>query len=97
MLPPELEAIKDAVDKNTGGGRDRPAAVELAAAYVAAHPELDAEMADWDLPKIVEAISLFRAAGSDVQQWRLEAYHLAKWEPQEIGGEYHATLRTPQL
>lgn len=96
-LSPELEAIREAMDKSTGDGRDHSLAVELSTAYVKAHPELTEEMHDWDIPRIVEASSTLRAAGFENQHWAVEAYHLAKFPPQQIGGEYHAVARLPEL
>lgn len=96
-LSPELEAIRDAMNKETGDGRDRDLAVELSTAYVEAHPELTAEMHDWDISRVVESVSVFRAAGFEEKQWQLEAYLLAKFEPQSIGGVYQPELRMPLL
>lgn len=96
-LSPELAAVKDAMDKSTGDGRDLELAVQLSEAYVQAHPELTAEMHDWSLEKIVEAMSVFSAAGFDEKYMQLEAYQLAKFPRQQIGGEYHVTARLPDL
>ena len=93
----DLEAIKDAWDKSTGDGRDEEGARALCVAYVQAHPELTAEMHDWDIPQIVNAVSVLRAAGLTDKQWQVEAYHLAKFPPQSIGGEYHVEARLPEL
>lgn len=96
-LSSELEAIKDAMDKSSGDGRDRELAVELSTEYVQAHPELTAEMHDWDIPRIVAAVDVLRAAGFEEKQWQCEAYLLAKFPPQNIGGEYHVTAQLPEL
>ena len=93
----ELEAIADAMDKSTGDGRDREHAVELSQAYVKAHPELTEEMHDWSLEQIVAAMSVFSAAGFREKYMTLEAYHLAKFPPQNIGGEYHVVAQMPDL
>ncbi len=93
----ELEAIKDAMDKTTGGGRDHAGAVGLAEAYVHAHPEQFEQFKALSVPQLVEAVSTFRNAHMDDEQWAVEAYLLAKFEPQQIGGEYQATVRMPDL
>jgi hypothetical protein len=93
----DLEAIKDAWDKTTGSGRDDEATRALCVSYVQAHPELTAEMHDWDIPRIVQAVSVLRAAGFTEKQWQVEAYQLAKFPPQSIGGEYRVEARLPEL
>jgi hypothetical protein len=93
----DLEAIKDAWDKNTGDGRDDEGTRALAVKYVKAHPELTEEMHDWTLERIVQAMSVFSAAGYDEKYWALEAYQLAKFPPQQIGGEYHVEAKLPDL
>lgn len=91
----ELEAVKDAMDKATGDGRDRDKAVELSDAYVAAHPEKYAGLDKFDLPLLVQLVSEKRTAGDEQGQWELEAYLLHKFLPQNIGGEYKAEVRLP--
>lgn len=96
-LSAELAAIKDAMDKTTGDGRDHALAVRLSEAYIETHPELVAEMRGMSLPEIVTASATFSAAGFEEQHWQCEAYHLAKFEPQQIGGEYKAQIRLQDL
>jgi hypothetical protein len=96
-LSPELEAVKDAMDKGTGDGRDHPSAVQLSDAYVASHPELAEELGDWSIEQCVDAVSTLRAAGMLNEQWKVEVWLLHKWPPQNIGGEYHAQVRIPNL
>lgn len=93
----ELEAVKDAMDKSTGDGRDRDKAVQLADAYVAAHPETFAGLDKFDLPLLVELVSQKRNAGDAQGEWELEAWLLHAYLPQEIGGEYRPQLRVPAL
>lgn len=95
MISEELAAIKDAVDKSTGDGRDHGGAVALADAYVAAHPELFTQLADMSIEDCVGAVGVFRAAGMEEDQWRVETWLLSRFEPQNIGGEYQAQTRIP--
>lgn len=96
-LSPKLEAIRDANDKNTGDGRDRDKAVKLAEAYVKANPDMFASFKGLSIAECVQAVDVFRAAGLEEEEWRAEAWLLAKFEPQNIGGEYQATVRLPEL
>lgn len=89
----ELEAIKDAWSKTTGDGRDRGTTVKLCDAYVAAHPELFAGLDKIDLPILVQLLSSRRDAGDDEGAWNIEAFLIHRFEPQQIGGEYKATVR----
>jgi hypothetical protein len=95
----ELEAIKDAMDKSTGDGRDHPNACTLAEAYVEAHPEQYADdiyensLATRSVEDLVKAVDVFRAAGMEEQQWIIETFLLAKFEPQNIGGTSQVVLR----
>lgn len=91
----ELEAIRDAEDKTTGDGRDHAKAVELADAYVAAHPEKFAGLDHFDIPLLVQLVSRKRDAGDEQGRWEVEAWLLHKYEPQNIGGEYTASVRLP--
>lgn len=103
----ELEAIKDAWDKNTGNGRDENARA-MADAYVAAHPELFATLANMTLEECVQSLSAFRQAamnpaemlalkqlGIDPEesQWNVEAWLLHRFEPQNIGGPAQVRVR----
>lgn len=94
----ELAAIKDAVDKSTGDGRDLAKAQQLAKSYVEAHPEEFTDYQAWGnddaaREKTVQAVDVFRAAGMDEAQWRAEAWHLFSWEPPNIGGTFQPAIR----
>lgn len=91
----ELEAVRESWDKNTGDGRDEAGTRALADAYVAAHPELFTELADMTVEQCAESVSLFRAAGLEESQWRVEVWLLHRFEPQQIGGTYQPTVRIP--
>ena len=84
----ELEAIRDAMDKDRPGGRDRAGARDLAEAYIAAHPDEFTELAAKPFEEVVEAVDVFRAAEFETEHWRCEAWLLHLFpEPQVIGGE----------
>lgn len=87
----ELEAIKNAWDKNTGDGRDENAR-ELAKAYVSAHPEIYTGLERFSVEQLVSLLSQYRDSGDHEGEWNIEAYLLACVPPQNIGGEYHATI-----
>ena len=89
----ELEAIKDSWDESTGQGRDDATTRALCDAYVAAHPEEFAELEGKTLEEVVNALSVFRNAGLEEEQWRCEIWQLHHWEPQNIGGTYQAQVR----
>ena len=93
----ELEAIKDAMDKTTGEGRNHSGAIELADAYVKSHAEKFTDIAQMSLEDCVKAVDVFRAAGMLENQWDVEAWLLHKFEPQNIGGTAQPTLRVPGL
>lgn len=88
-----LKAIRDAWDKTTGGGRDEDEARALADAYVAEHPDEFTELATMTLEQCVESVEVFRAAGFADSQWRVEAWLLHHFEPQNIGGTVAPTVR----
>lgn len=94
-MNPELEAIKDALDKDTGDGRDMGEVVALADAYVAAHPTEFASLQTMDREQCVAAIDVFRAAGMEEDQWRVETWIQHRWDPMNIGGPVTAKVRTP--
>jgi hypothetical protein len=91
----ELQAIRDAMDKTSGDGRDRESAVKLADKYVAAHPDEFAEMADMTIEECVQAVDVFRAANLTDSEQRMEAWLLHKFAPQNIGGPAAPTVRIP--
>lgn len=92
-MNPELEAIRDAMDKETG--RDTERAVALSDAYVAAHPDQFASLTGLDMEQCVAAIDVFRAAGMDEDLWRVQAWILHRFEFQTIGGPVTARVRVP--
>lgn len=90
----ELEAIKDAWDKNTGDGRSEEART-MARTYVKAHPELFAGLEHFNVPTLVNLLSDKRNSGDDEGAWNVEAWLLACVPPQNIGGTYQAQIQLP--
>ncbi|AEL19951.1 hypothetical protein SEA_TAPIOCA_23 [Mycobacterium phage Tapioca] len=91
----QLEAIRDAMNKDTGQGRDIDLARALADAYVTEHPDQFANLADMPIEQCVAAVDVFRSAGMEDDQWRVEAWLLHRFEPQTIGGPVTARIRVP--
>lgn len=88
----ELEAIKDAWDLDTGDGRDE-AARTLADKYVKAHAADFAALQEMSLEQCVKAVDVFRDAGMDEDQWRVETWLLHRYAPQNIGGTAEPQIR----
>lgn len=91
----ELQKIYDAWDKESGDGRDETKARQLADAYVDKHPELFASLREKTIHECVKAVEVFRDAGMVDEQWRVEAWILHHFNPQDIGGPASATVRIP--
>jgi hypothetical protein len=91
----DLEAIKDAWSKETGGGREEERTRAMCDAYVAAHPELFAAMELYSIEECVEMVSMFRSRGNEEMQWNYEVWLLHHFEPQNIGGVAQARVRRP--
>ncbi|AZS06590.1 hypothetical protein SEA_JACOREN57_23 [Mycobacterium phage JacoRen57] len=95
----ELQAIKNAMNN-----LDFDTARDLAAVYVPAHREefVDfIEMVETSaneleaIARVVKAIETLRDAGLTLQQYRGEAFHLFRWDPQSIGGTTEPIVRNP--
>lgn len=93
-MTPELQAIRDAMD-NTNGNRDITQAVALADTYVSEHPDQFTSLTEMPIEQCVAAVDVFRAAGMEDDQWRVEAWLLHRYEPQTIGGPVTAKIRIP--
>lgn len=89
----ELEAIKDAWDKQTGDGRDDAGTRALCDKYVAAHPDVFAGLDKFDIPTLVQLLSNYRDAGKEEEQWNVEVWLLHRYAAQNIGGAYEAQIR----
>ncbi|OCB09217.1 hypothetical protein A5717_25930 [Mycolicibacterium porcinum] len=93
----ELQAIRDAMDMDRPGGRDREGARNLAVAYIDAHPDEFTELEAKPFEEVVEAVDVFRAVGWETEQWRCEAWLLKLFPaPQVIGGELIISAPTQQ-
>jgi hypothetical protein len=89
----ELQAIRDAWDKNTGKGRDAARARKLADAYVAANPDKFTQLQGMSVQQCVKAAEVFRDSAMADDQWRVETWLLHRYEPQNIGGTVEAKVR----
>lgn len=100
----DLKAIKDAWEgRNSAGiassnpdGVDLSgdqAARDLADAYVESHAEDFAGMENLSLDLLVKAVDDYREKGQEAEQWKVEAWLLHHFDPQEIGGTYQPKLR----
>lgn len=88
-----LDAIRDAMDKSTNGGRDIDTARTLADEYVATNPSQYTELSTKTLDECVAAVDVFRAAGMTDEQWKVEAWLLHKFESQNIGAKAVPVMR----
>lgn len=93
MADQELQAIRDTWDKDVGEGRDEAQARALADEYVSNHPEYFTELSSKSVHELVRAVEVFREAGMEDEQWRVEAWLLHNYEPQQIGGVAEPQVR----
>lgn len=89
----EFAAIKDIWDADTGEGRDEEMVRQLSDEYVAAHPEEFESFQGLDEKALVKALEVFRAAGLEDDEYRVQVWIWHYFEPQEIGGTYRAKVR----
>ena len=100
-MKPELEAIRKAWDpgdpetKNVEAKRDENKTRRLADKYVQDHPGEFEELANLSEPDCVKALEVFRSAGLEDSEWRVQVWLFHAFEPQNIGGEHHSVLRVP--
>ena len=94
-MNPDLEAIRDAMDPDTGAGMDAAGARALADAYVAAHPDEFGLLATMPIESCVAAVDLFRGTGDEGSRMRVETWLLHRYEAQKIGGTVEPVIRTP--
>jgi hypothetical protein len=92
----ELEAIRDAMNPDSGAGQDIDTAHQLADKYVTDHPDVFASLTDMTLEECVKAVEAFRDNNMEDNQHQIETWLLHKWEPQNIGGTANPTLRLHQ-
>lgn len=87
LVNAELEAIRDAMNPESGEGRDRDTARALAVAYIAAHPEEFAFLQNMGIESLCATVDVFRGNADEGSQWRVEAWLLNLFEqPQQVGG-----------
>lgn len=89
----EFAAIKDLWDSETGEGRDWEMVRQLSDEYVAAHPDEFESFQSLDEVQCVKALEVFREAGLEDDEYRVQVWIWHHFEPQEIGGTYKATVR----
>lgn len=89
----QLQAIRDAMDKTTGDGRDELLARALADKHVAANPGLFGRFKDMSIHDCVRAVEVFRDAGMPDEEQLVETWILHHFNPQDIGGAASATVR----
>jgi hypothetical protein len=94
-MNPDLEAIRDAMDPDIGGGRDADQARTLSDTYITDHPAEFGMLETMTLESCVAAVDLFRDTGDEASRLRVETWLLHRWEPRQIGGNVEPTLRTP--
>jgi hypothetical protein len=102
----DLQAIRDAWKARSAAGvrSSNPKGVDLsdddavrkqADKYVSAHAK---EFAGWDnlpLDVLVKSVENYRETGQEAEQWKVEAWLLHHFAPQNIGGTYEAQVRVP--
>ena len=89
----EFEAIKEAWNSETGDGRDEELVRNLSDVYVAAHPDEFVSYDGLDERACVKALEVFREAGLEDDEFRVQVWIWHYFEPQEIGGTYRAKVR----
>jgi hypothetical protein len=105
MATDELDAIRDAWDKHTGGGRQEDETRSLCDAYVAAHPEQFTALREMGLEACVQAIDVLRDDPDNafapmlrfmlgIDDWYLvQVWLWHHFEPQIIGGTAEPKIR----
>lgn len=88
-----LSAIKTAATTTDEHPKDLVLARQLADQFVADNPDLYTEYPAKNVVELVEAVDVLRLAGMEDEQWRVEAWLLHRYEPQNIGGPVEATVR----
>ena len=89
-----LEDLRDAWSPEDKDARNEVVARAKADEYVRQFPEQYVGYEKMAVPDLVRAIDLFREAGMEHDQWKVEAWLLHHFLPQQIGGEYNAQVRT---
>lgn len=93
LVDPLLQDLVDAWDKTSGDGRDENLARTLADEWVDANPEWVAINGDRTVEQFCDAIGVYRDAGNKEEVWKIEAWLLHRYEPQQIGGSTEPQIR----
>lgn len=89
----ELEQIRAAWSKDEAGGRDEALARELADEYVRENPAVFSSISQKSLEELCSDVEAFRNANMEEEVWKIEAWLLHRFEPQNIGGVYQPKVR----
>lgn len=90
----DLEAIRYAWDKDTGG-RDEAQTRRLSDEYVAANPDVYAGFENLGQTVLVRQIDEARDNGDDEEVWTIQAWLFHHFEPQKIGATVQSVVRLP--
>lgn len=88
----DLAAIKDAMDKTAGEGRDEDLTRSLAHDYVANNAEKFIMFQNMTQEQLVAMVDLFREQEMGDMQWLVETWLKHTYAKQRIGGKYEAQL-----
>jgi len=89
-----LEDLRTAWSEEDRESRNEVVARAKADAYVAEFPEQFEGWENMAMPDLVRAVETFRDAGMEADRWKVEAYLLHRFKPQQIGGTYVAEVRS---
>jgi predicted ATPase len=85
-MHPLLEDLRDAWSPDNKEARNEVVARAKADAYVDAFPEQFTGWEEMSVAELVQAVDLFRQSGMENDRWKVEAWLLHRYEPQNIGG-----------
>lgn len=91
----KLQKIKDAWDKEVGPGREEERTREQARAYVKAHPAEFTELEQLTEDEAVKALEVFRDAGYEESEWRVQTWLFATYPPKQIGSTFGPVIDLP--
>lgn len=85
----------EVVDMKASTHRERTqhegTAADMARAYVASHPELEARYAGLGIPDLVAMVDACRATGNEERRIEIDVWLMAKFAPQVISGVHTGT------
>ena len=82
--PKGAEIVDMAHSRHRERSRHEGTAAELARAYVANHPELEARYAGLGIEDLVPMVDACRASGNEERRIEIDAWLMAKFAPQTI-------------